>query len=46
MENKVYYKLKINFINLFHTQRDEGNSNNKTESRKMGLQVFMMYFHR
>ena len=44
MGNRVNYIQAINFINLFRTGRDEGNSRNKAESRKMGLRFFPMYF--
>ena len=46
MENKVNSIQAINFINLFYTRRDEENSKNKAETRKMGLQFFTMYFDR
>ena len=29
---------------LFYTCRDEGNLKNETESKKMGLRFFTMYF--
>ena len=44
MENKVNYIQAINFINLSHTWPDKGNSENKAESIKMGLQFFAKYF--
>ena len=44
MENKVNFMPAINFINLLHTRRDEGNLKNKPESRKMKLQFFSMNF--
>ena len=44
MENKVNYIQAINFINLSHKQPDKGNSENKAESIKMGLQFFAKYF--
>ena len=43
MENKVNHKQAINFINFFiHSETKE--TQNKAESRKMGLQFFKMYF--
>ena len=44
MENKVNFIPAINYINLVHTRRDEGNLKNKVESGKMGLQFFTMNF--
>ena len=44
MENKVNYIQAINFINLSHTWPDKGNSKNKAESIKIGLQFFTKYF--
>ena len=32
MENKVNYTQAINFINLFHTWRDKGNSKNNNRA--------------
>ena len=34
MKNKVNHIQAANFINLFHTRRDEWNSKNEAESRK------------
>ena len=42
MENKVNYIQAVNCINLFYTQRDKGNSKNKTEFRKMRLRLLMI----
>ena len=44
MKNKVDYIQAINFINLFFTQQTKKTLKNKTESRKMGLWFFMVYF--
>ena len=45
MGNKVNYMHSINFINLFHTPRDQVNQTNKAEFRKIGLRFFPMNFH-
>ena len=45
MGNKVNYKQEINLLNLFHTPRDQGISKSKVESKKMGLQFFLMILH-
>ena len=45
MENKVNYIYTINFTNLFHTLRDQGNWKNKAESKKMGSRFFPMKCH-
>ena len=37
MENKANDICIVNSINLLHTPQDEGNQNNKAQSRKMGL---------
>ena len=45
MENRVNYVHAMNFINLFHIPREQGNWKKKAESRKMGLPFFPMKFH-
>ena len=42
-QSKLY--TAINFINLLYTKQDKGNSKNKAECRKMGMQIFTMYFN-
>ena len=44
MENKVNYMQAMNFTNLLHTWREEGNSKNKAHFRKMGLRLFTKFF--
>ena len=45
MGNKVNYIHAINFLNIFHTPRNQGNDENKAEPRKMVLRFFPMNFH-
>ena len=42
MGYKVNYIHEINFINLFHTPREQGNQKNKAKFRKMWLRLFPM----
>ena len=44
MKNKVNYTQPINFINLFYTQQDKGNSKNKEQSRKNGIVILYNVF--
>ena len=44
MENKVNYVRATNFINLFYTRGDEGNSKHKAASRKIGVAILYKFF--
>ena len=44
MVNKVNFIPAINFINLLHTRRDEGNLKNKPESRKNEIAILFDEF--